>query len=109
MIPLTDVVSSTIKAVGYGKQGLLVVFLSNPSKVYAYGGCTQNHAELLLAAASAGKHFATHIKGLPFTTFDLDDLPDLKASPRFPFDPIDWFAAAKAVGAFFAPPSGLVF
>lgn len=64
---LHPVVSSNIQAIGHDpRTNELVIQFKNGSK-YRYPGVTTAQYEAFRAAESAGKHFAAHVKGLPFT------------------------------------------
>lgn len=72
MIPLTEVKSSSIHAVGHDDlDGLLVVFLNRKDTVYAYQGVTEEEVRALIQAKSVGKHFGAKFRNLSFVTMPL--------------------------------------
>lgn len=74
MIPLTEVISSSILAVGWSpKKGMLVVFHGNPDKLYCYSGISESQTLELLSKPSIGKAFRT-FRSEPYITQDWDGI-----------------------------------
>lgn len=65
-VPLTNVDSSQIRAIGYCEQTqtLAVSFVRTPA-IYHYEGVQPDQAKAFMTADSLGSHFGEHIAKLP--------------------------------------------
>jgi hypothetical protein len=71
VIPLVDVQSSQVKAIGYdaGTKTLALTFAHGPGTVYHYPNVEADLHAAFVAAESIGTFFGKHIKPLPFKKF----------------------------------------
>lgn len=63
---LIPVESSTIAAIGYDPARTMLFVQFKLGATYSYACVTQADFDALMAAASKGSHFATHVKGKAF-------------------------------------------
>lgn len=68
MIPLTEVQSSMLKAVGWQNDTLEVVFNNNPDTVYQYHGVTERAVRMLLDSKSVGQAFNLNFRDMSHQT-----------------------------------------
>ena len=93
-IPLTDVESNLIKAVGYDKDSatLAVTFKrydGTPGPIYHYANVSPVlHAEFI-GAESLGKFHGEHIKPLPFKKYHPDPVAETSSTETAAEDALD--------------------
>ncbi|WP_054287343.1 KTSC domain-containing protein [Gulbenkiania mobilis] len=86
MIPLAEVTSSSILAVGWApKKGMLVVFHGSPDKLYCYPCVSEHRTRELLSKPSIGKAFVT-FRAEPYVTQDWDGILQPKTTIT------DWYS-----------------
>jgi len=86
VIPLTEVASSSVLAVGWApKKGMLVVFHGNPDKLYCYPGVSESRTRELMSKPSIGKAFRP-FRSEPYVTQDWDGVLQTKTTIT------DWYS-----------------